>query len=248
MGNEWRVKMNYIDLLSILGVGGAHPGGILLTKKIFENAQIPFDAKILDAGCGTGQTSSFLYQLGYDISGLDIDSKMLIHAKNRNKTNNSEIPYIHEDLSNTTFANDTFDLVLCESVLNFTSLDHTLAEISRILKPNGILIAIEMTKTTTLTETEEKEITTFYGCEHIFSTSEWKEQFSISGLSVDKVLTPTELYLEGNDDPTTEFTPLESIPEHAFSLLSEHERLMIKYANKLSFRVFFSQQNQKNIK
>lgn len=236
--------MNYIDLLSILGIGGAHPGGILLTKKIFEDTQIPLDAKILDAGCGTGQTTSFLYQLGYDISGLDIDPKMLIHARNRNKKNNSEIPYIHEDLSNTTIHNDTFDLVLCESVLNFTPLDDTLAEISRILKPNGLLIAIEMTKTktTTLTEKEEMEIKSFYGCEHIYSSSEWKEKLCNHGLSVYKVLTTTELNLEVNDDPTTEFSPLESIPDHAFSLLSEHERLTIKYANKLSYCVFFSQQ------
>ncbi|UPG64184.1 class I SAM-dependent methyltransferase [Metabacillus endolithicus] len=73
--------MNYLQMLSVLGVGGAHPGGLLLTKSIFEKEQFPITSKILDAGCGTGQSSSYLYQLGYEVKGLDKDPVMIEHAK-----------------------------------------------------------------------------------------------------------------------------------------------------------------------
>ncbi|MDQ0228903.1 hypothetical protein [Metabacillus malikii] len=43
--------MNYLQLLATLGIGGAHPGGLLLTKKIFEQEQFPLNYTILDAGC-----------------------------------------------------------------------------------------------------------------------------------------------------------------------------------------------------
>lgn len=232
--------MNYLNLLSLLGIGGAHPGGIILTKKIFESEQFPLDSTILDAGCGTGQTTSYLHQLGYQITGLDIDSQMIVHAENRNLNLNIDIPYMNEDLSNTTVPKDTYDLILCESVLNFTSLPHTLPEISRILKPGGIVVAIEMIRNAPLTIEEELELTTFYGCEHIYSISEWNNLFTEYELPIYKHLSQIDLTFDDDSEPTTEFTPIKSIPDHAFILLSEHERLTLKYANKLSYCVFFA--------
>jgi SAM-dependent methyltransferase len=232
--------LKYLNLLSLLGIGGAHPGGIALTKAIFESEQLPLDINILDAGCGTGQTTSYLYQLGYHVTGLDNDRLMIEHAKRRNFDLKVDIPYTSEDLSDTSFADNTFDLILCESVLNFTSLQHTLPEIHRILKSNGIVIAIEMVRIAPLSKEEELELTTFYGCEHIFSTSEWKEQFTQRNLTIYKVLTQEDILVDNSDEPTTEFSPIESIPESAFNILSKHEKLTLEYTNKLSHRVFFA--------
>jgi ubiquinone/menaquinone biosynthesis C-methylase UbiE len=232
--------LNYLTLLSILGIGGAHPGGIMLTKAIFNNEQFPLDSSILDAGCGTGQSTSYLYQLGYDITGLDNNTLMIEHAKKRNDNLSINITYLNEDLSQTTISNDTFDVILCESVLNFTSLPNTLPEISRILKKDGVIIAIEMIRNAPLTKEEELELTTFYGCEHIFSVEEWKEQFFQNDLKIYNVLSQEDLLFDISEEPTTEFNPIESIPEITYKLLSEHERLTIKYYNKLSYRILFA--------
>ncbi|MGM0875259.1 MAG: class I SAM-dependent methyltransferase [Bacillota bacterium] len=159
--------------------------------------------KYFDATCGTVQTTSFLYQLGYKVTGLDNDTLMIENAIKRNLNLNIDIPYMNEDLSNTTVQNDTFDLILCESVLNFTSLQHTLPETSRMLKPNGIILAIEMVRNAPLTKEEEIELTTFYGCDHIFSITEWKEQFTQQELSIYKVWSQEDLSIENSDEPTT---------------------------------------------
>jgi 2-polyprenyl-3-methyl-5-hydroxy-6-metoxy-1,4-benzoquinol methylase len=237
--------MDYLNMLALLGIGGAHPGGILLTKAVFENEKFPLELNILDAGCGTGQTTSFLYQLGYDVTGLDSDPLMIQHAKKRNLDMNIDIPYMNENLSNTTVPNETFDIILCESVLNFTSLQQTLPEISRMLKSNGRIIAIEMVRNEQLSQEELTELTTFYGCEHIFSISEWQEQFAQRGLTIYKTLAQEDLLIENINEPTTEFSPIESIPESAFILLSNHEGITMKYHNKLSYRVFFARKTLK---
>ncbi|MER2000935.1 MAG: hypothetical protein ABS882_14300, partial [Lysinibacillus sp.] len=40
----------YLDLLSTFGIGGAHPGGLNLTKKIFDSENITSTSNVLDVG------------------------------------------------------------------------------------------------------------------------------------------------------------------------------------------------------
>lgn len=49
------------NMLALLGIGGAHPGGFYLTKQLFDKEKITSETSILDIGCGTGQTSANLY-------------------------------------------------------------------------------------------------------------------------------------------------------------------------------------------
>lgn len=227
-------------MLSFLGVGGAHPGGLLLTKCIFEKEQFPSTSKILDAGCGTGQSSSYLYQLGYDVKGLDIDPIMIEHAKKRNTTLEINIPYLNQDLSNTGEPSEFYDIVLCESVLNFTQLSKTLPEIKRVLKPDGIVIAIEMIRNEFLSKDELKEISSFYGFPSIFSIEEWKDQFAKHNLMIYKTLSEKNFSFPYQEEPTTEFHFDNHIPEKTFDILSMHEQITVKYQDKLSYRIFFA--------
>ncbi|MBL5792479.1 class I SAM-dependent methyltransferase [Bacillus sporothermodurans] len=73
---------SYQDTLAYYGVGGAHPGGLSLTKQIFHNENITHTTKILDAGCGTGQTSAYLAEMyKCDVTALDIHPVMIEKAK-----------------------------------------------------------------------------------------------------------------------------------------------------------------------
>ena len=76
--------MKYMDMLALLGVGGAHPGGLHLTKQLLEKEEINIDTSILDIGCGTGQTSAYLYcRYGCEITACDINATMVQKANKR---------------------------------------------------------------------------------------------------------------------------------------------------------------------
>lgn len=233
-------NLNYLQMLSQLGVGGAHPGGISLTKAIFAQEQFPINHTVLDAGCGTGQTCYYLYQLGYDVIGLDFDPLMIQHAKKRNLECQSEILYLQEDLSSTSLLNQSVDVILSESVLNFTKLDDTLVELTRILKPNGVIIAIEMIRREPLLDSENGEISSFYGFPTILSIEEWKKVFKRNGLTIYKIQSEDDFPSINTEEPTTEFHITDSTPQTAFELLSKHEDLTLRYKEKLSYRIFFA--------
>lgn len=76
----------YLDILSKLGIEGAHPGGINLTKEIFKRENINRKSYILDVGCGTGQTAAYLaYKYGAKVTGIDINPTMVAKARRRMK-------------------------------------------------------------------------------------------------------------------------------------------------------------------
>ncbi|MGV2549691.1 SAM-dependent methyltransferase, partial [Bacillus licheniformis] len=50
----------YLEMLSLFGVAGAHPGGLAFSKAVLQKAAPSPDQPILDAGCGTGQTAAYL--------------------------------------------------------------------------------------------------------------------------------------------------------------------------------------------
>jgi SAM-dependent methyltransferase len=56
---------------------------------------IPLSFHIIDAGCGHGKIAYLLSQLGYEVSGLDIDEEMLDIAK---KQISLGLTYYHHDL------------------------------------------------------------------------------------------------------------------------------------------------------
>ena len=227
-------------MLSLLGIGGAHPGGISLTKEIIEKEKFPLNHTVLDIGCGTGQTCHYLDQLGYNVIGLDHDPVMIQHAKQRNIEYNSEILYLQEDLTTTSLLDQSVDVILSESVLNFTNLNQTLPEITRILRPNGVVIAIEMIRNKPLLKAEIDEITSFYGIPSILSTEEWKKEFMKYGLTMFKIQSEEDFSSFKTEEPSTEFHISDSTPPSVFHVLSMHEELTLKYSENISYRVFFA--------
>ncbi|MFC0274300.1 class I SAM-dependent methyltransferase [Metabacillus herbersteinensis] len=228
---------DYLRLLSLLGIGGAHPGGLMLTKAIYEQESYPEHSSILDVGCGTGQTTSFLKQLGYNVKGIDIDRTMIAKAIQRNKKRQFDIAYMNCSVESTPFSSDEFDVILSESVLSFTSIESSLSEIHRILKEYGILIAIEIITTQSLTDDEEQEILQFYGFSQVLSEKEWVTLFTQSGFSSVQIFDQNDFDL-ALDEPTTEFDVSSSISQSDYEMLTAHEELTEKYKNKLSYKVF----------
>ena len=80
------MKFTYHDALAYYGIGGAHPGGLSLTKNILKNERIQPSNKILDAWVWY-RTNSFFSSKTYKchVTALDSHPIMLEKAKLRFK-------------------------------------------------------------------------------------------------------------------------------------------------------------------
>ena len=107
--------------------------------------QLKKDLIILDFGCGSGSLSKTLIDNNYTTIGIDISHSLLKLTKN--KISKKPIPVVRFNGRNIPFKDGTFDVIVTYGVLvyfpNSESLENTLREIYRILKPSGIFIPIE---------------------------------------------------------------------------------------------------------
>ena len=105
--------------------------------------QIPYDAKILEVGCGTGQLSNFLGLSGTRfVFGADMccNSLELGNAfKERNRIQN--VAFVQMNLFRPVFKPETFDVVICNGVLHHTADPlGGFQSIQRLVKKGGYIL------------------------------------------------------------------------------------------------------------
>lgn len=113
---------DYVEMLAYFGVSGAHPGGIELTKTMIEHLHLASDDRILDVGCGTGQTAAYLGHLGYEVEAIDTHPLMIEKANLRFEREQLPFRAQQASIEHLPFADDSFSLLISESVLSFTHL------------------------------------------------------------------------------------------------------------------------------
>lgn len=97
-------------------------------------ASVPRASKVLDIGCGTGETAVKLMRRGYEVWGLDIAEAMIRHARERCGSGQFQVG----DCEHIPFRDDTFDAVVCLGVIEYLDTDErALREMCRVLKPGG---------------------------------------------------------------------------------------------------------------
>lgn len=106
-----------------------------LEKDIMESLALPKEReKALDLGTGTGIYASLLQEKGVDVIGVDVSQKMLEKAIEKNPT----LTFLTSDIHQLPFEDETFDLVVCNIVLEFvTHPEKVVEEVFRVLKKNG---------------------------------------------------------------------------------------------------------------
>jgi len=233
------LNYSYTDCLAIFGVGGAHPGGLQLTKELLSREKIDETTSILDAGCGTGQTSAYIAeQYRCKVTSLDCNKLMLDKARQRFLSLHSPIEIQQGSTENLPFSEGIFDIILSESVISFTDVSLTIPEFKRVLKPNGVLLAIEMVLEKSLSEEELKTIVNFYGVSQILTENEWKTLFQrakFKQVSVEKFNLQID---ENNVQNATDFSLSENIDDEFFEILEKHMHFTKVYKDVLGFRLF----------
>src|ERR671924_654652 len=96
--------------------------------------------RILDAGCGSGPLSAALRDRGAVVTGIDASARMLALARRR--LGNDVALHVLDLRDRLPFADGAFDDVVASLVLHYLEdWGPTLAELRRVLRPGGRLIA-----------------------------------------------------------------------------------------------------------
>jgi SAM-dependent methyltransferase len=228
--------LSYLDFLAKFGVGGAHPGGIILTKDVLATENISSESYILDAGCGTGQTAAYLFnQYKANVFGLEINPIMLEKAKGRFDAQNLPIKLFAGSVEDIPFKDNTFDFILSESVLAFVDKPKALKEYYRVLKKGGRFIANEMTINKKLSSKDENEIKQFYEIDSLFEEQDWRNILSETGFENIKIQKEKQAISHGNHAP--EFNFSHNFEPELFDILNQHGSIVIKYHDVLSYRI-----------
>jgi ubiquinone/menaquinone biosynthesis C-methylase UbiE len=105
---------------------------------------IPEETHILDAGCGPGELVFDLAKDFKSVVGIDISEEMIKIAQSKKVVNIShdrEITLRTGDVEKTGFDDSEFGVVIFSGVVEYLNDDEKwIAEVSRILKKNGLLI------------------------------------------------------------------------------------------------------------
>ncbi|TDT39494.1 demethylmenaquinone methyltransferase/2-methoxy-6-polyprenyl-1,4-benzoquinol methylase [Maribacter spongiicola] len=153
------ISKNYDGLNRVISFGI----DIKWRKKVVEILKKEQPNSILDIATGTGDLAIALISTGAKkIVGLDISPGMLSVGKDKvkEKNLNNTIEMVVGDSENLLFEDNSFDAVTVSfGVRNFETLEKGMAEILRVLKPNGSLVVLE---TSVPTKTPYKQGYHFY--------------------------------------------------------------------------------------
>jgi SAM-dependent methyltransferase len=100
--------------------------------------------KVLDLGCGQGNTSRLLAAQfpGAEVTGIEYDASLVSHARTQSK--NPRVRFEQGDAAKLPFPEESFDLVFTRYLLvHVPEPDHVIGEMFRVLRPGGRAVSYE---------------------------------------------------------------------------------------------------------
>jgi len=111
-------------------------------RALFARYALPADARILDAGCGTGEITSRLATLlpTAELLGVDVLDGPLAIARARHSHFGPRLRFESRSIFDLGLPDAAFDLVVCRHVLqSVPHPDRVIAELRRVTRPDGHL-------------------------------------------------------------------------------------------------------------
>jgi ubiquinone/menaquinone biosynthesis C-methylase UbiE len=112
--------------------------------EMFSQRGVGAGASVLDAGCGVGSHAIELARRGYNVTGLDFSSALIIEAHKRARPFQLSVAFHVGDILELSATATSFDGILCRGVLNDfldeAGRQQVFLSFARALNPTGVLI------------------------------------------------------------------------------------------------------------
>lgn len=106
---------------------------------------------VLDLGCGLGRHSLLFAKSGFKVTGCDISPEAIEHLKKFTRSSGADVRAVIADMNSLPFADDAFDCVFAMHSVGHCDtpgMRRILAEIKRVLKPEGTVFLTLCSKET----------------------------------------------------------------------------------------------------
>ena len=110
-----------------------------MRRHLYRKAWLARRARILDAGCGTGEVTAHMASLTTGlVTGADSDAGLIQYAASKHPG----IEFVEADCARLPFPDSSFDLVTCHFLLMWVpDAQAAVREMVRVLEPGGALLA-----------------------------------------------------------------------------------------------------------
>jgi SAM-dependent methyltransferase len=132
--------------LAVLGKRVIHPGGRHSTEELFSLANLQSGQRVLDVGCGVGTTAvGAARRFGVEVTAIDISPLMLERARAnvRHASLEARVHVDRGDILGLPYSENSFDRVVAEAVTMFVDRPRAAAELTRVCRPGGMVLATE---------------------------------------------------------------------------------------------------------
>ena len=150
-GNMLERRTSFADadpylLFGLLGKKVIHPGGRTATEQLIASAELHPHHTVLDIGCGVATTAvEIARRFGSKVVAADISVDMRERAADnvRRGRLDDRVTVQNADICELPFPDSSFDRVVAEAVTMFVDRDQAIAEMVRVCRPGGLVLATE---------------------------------------------------------------------------------------------------------
>jgi SAM-dependent methyltransferase len=173
--------------MAVIGKRVIHPGGRASTEALLARARITGSSQVLDVGCGVATTALRIARRhGARVIAADISPLMLerAEAKARAAGVADLVTVTSADILALPFDDAAFDVVIAEAVTMFTDRPKAAAELARVARPGGRVLATEFYWRTPPTP-EAREVFLGQVCPgmHFDTVEDWVRIYAAAGLT-----------------------------------------------------------------
>lgn len=137
MGNHDFIRNYELETWTRCSESYLNTWGVLTNEmlpELIKATHIRSGEKVLDIGCGPGNSSKILSDTGAEVTGIDFSQKMIDVALAKYPN----ISFHQADAENLPEANNSFDVIIANYVVHhFADPKKVFSEIARVLKPGG---------------------------------------------------------------------------------------------------------------